>query len=106
MRLAVGVWLRDLTRECVEPNPGPCQGDIGAPCCCGMNQCDLVRPKDRTNAHGVAGVGLPFDGKCFCGHQVWRHDDQQTNAGKTINMRPTRAHHDDALAIWCSRAWR
>jgi len=59
-----GGWLRDLTCEGVEANPGPCQdGPAVAPCKCSLTKEDLV-------AAGQPAVG----GTCpDCGHKVSLH---------------------------------
>jgi hypothetical protein len=57
-------WLRDLTREGIEPNPGHCQdGAAAAPCKCSLTKEELVQA-------GHAAVG----GTCpDCNHKVSMH---------------------------------
>jgi hypothetical protein len=65
-------WLRDLTREGVEANPGPCQdGSAAAPCKCSLTKEELV-------AAGQPAVG----GTCpDCGHKVSLHSVAGAPAG-------------------------
>jgi len=69
---SAGGWLRDLTAEGVEPNPGPCRARVGgassdAPCECTLTMQALTGP----GGVGVAGA-CPTPG---CGHSPGQHSD-------------------------------
>jgi len=68
-------WLRDLTAEGVEANPGPCDGSTGPavapqPCRCSITPFDLRKK----------GIDM-LDGKCpKCGHDAADHHEEARQA--------------------------
>jgi len=64
-------WLRDLTREGVEANPGPCPE---VACGCNLTLSYLIRPVAAAAVEG-GGMGLSGGVNCPCGHPVWKHTE-------------------------------
>ncbi len=84
---AVGGWLRDLTRECIESNPGPvhCRGkrNDNSACDCSVKQARLLDKNDPIQQ-------VMKDGKCECGHIVTQHDDVEVPSA-------TSQHHTSVM---------
>jgi hypothetical protein len=75
-------WLRDLTCEGVEANPGPCPENIGSasanrPCGCNLTLAYLIKPKSE------GGMGLAGGDNCPCSHPVWKHNDSTSSTTAT-----------------------
>jgi hypothetical protein len=61
-------WLRDLTCEGVEANPGPCMVESGA--ASAPRRCDCQLTQEQLQANGIAVVG----GTCpDCNHKASKH---------------------------------
>ena len=67
-------WLRDLTRDGIEPNPGPvyCRGKNADGSGC---NCSLKRDEVETDDYYLK------NGKCDCEHKRTEHDNSEVSAG-------------------------
>lgn len=100
-RVSAGGWVRALTREGVEANPGPvsCRGTRadGSPCDCSHKKSDLRAGRPPSAA---------VDGEvCTCGHKVYQHDDPEVSFGSgepgpaaaSANPGPALCQHTDCV---------
>ena len=85
-----GGWLRELTRECVEANPGPTHDDE---CKCTLSREEL-RSTDKADGSGKFGI-LDMCPMPLCGHLIGQHAERQVDQGQVCT------HNTDTFIRGC-----
>jgi hypothetical protein len=79
-------WLRDLTHEGVESNPGPV--------CCQHDGCRCTNSKSSLRkGQGLQAAAAANVPNCECGHPIFVHEDPPAASGAGQYISHTRAHN-------------